>query len=112
MPSETLITIIGNLIDNAFEAMNAAGDRFDRPRELLFGIYSAPGSLMIDVNDTGVGIRREDMDKVFLDGYSSKGEGRGTGLYQVKCMTENLGGQISIDSKYGVGTSVNVSFGK
>lgn len=112
IPAETLITIIGNLIDNAFEAMNAADDRFDRPRELMFGIYSAPGSLMIEVNDTGAGIRQEDMDKVFMNGYSSKGEGRGTGLYQVKCMAENLGGQISIDSKYGVGTSVAVSFGK
>ena len=111
IPTETLITVIGNLIDNAFDAMNEATDDFDRPKELLFGIYSKQGSLLITANDTGVGIKQEDLDKVFLNGYSTKGEGRGTGLYQVKQMVKNLGGEIILESKAGMGTSITVSFG-
>ena len=110
--TETLITIIGNLIDNAFDAMNEANDCFENPKELLFGIYSKQDSLLITANDTGVGIKRENMDKVFLNGYSTKGEGRGTGLYQVKRLVENLGGEILLDSQFGTGTSITVTFGK
>lgn len=112
IPTETLITVLGNLIDNAFDAMNDENGDFDKPKELLFGIYSKPGSLLITAADTGVGIRQEDMDKVFLNGYSTKGEGRGTGLYQVKQMVENLGGIITLESQSGSGTSVTVTFGK
>jgi sensor histidine kinase regulating citrate/malate metabolism len=104
--------VIGNLIDNAFDAMNEANGDYDKPKELLFGIYSKQGSLLITANDTGVGIKQENMEKVFLNGYSTKGEGRGTGLYQVKRMVENLGGEIAIESQFGTGTTVTVSLGK
>ena len=112
IPAETLITVIGNLIDNAFDAMNEANGDDDKPKELLFGIYSKQGSLLITANDTGVGIKQENMEKVFLNGYSTKGEGRGTGLYQIKRMVENLGGEIAIESQFGTGTTVTVSLGK
>jgi sensor histidine kinase regulating citrate/malate metabolism len=112
IPTETLITVIGNLIDNAFDAMNEASGDYDKPKELLFGIYSKQDSLLITANDTGVGIKQENMEKVFLNGYSTKGEGRGTGLYQVKRMVENLGGEITLESQFGTGTSVTVSLGK
>jgi len=112
IPTETLITVIGNLIDNAFDAMNDADGDFDKPKELLLGIYSNPGSLVIMANDTGVGIKQEDKGKVFLNGYSTKGEGRGTGLYQTKQMVENLGGLITLESQLGSGTTVTVTFGE
>ena len=112
IPTETLITVIGNLVDNAFDAMNEANGDYDKPKELLLGIYSGQGSLLITANDTGVGIKSENMEKVFQNGYSTKGEGRGTGLYQVKRMVENLGGEITIESQFGTGTTVTVSLGK
>jgi sensor histidine kinase regulating citrate/malate metabolism len=110
-PSEMLITVIGNIMENAFEAMNEAIS-FEQPKELLFGIFSNPGAMLITVDDTGKGIREEDMEHIFENGYSTKGEGRGTGLYQVKTMVESLGGKISIESQYGVGTSFSISFRK
>lgn len=112
LPSETLVTVIGNLIDNAFEAMNSKEEAYDGPKELLFGIYSKPGALLITVDDTGIGFSKAEADKVFENGYSTKGEGRGTGLYQVKTMVEGLGGKITVESQFGVGTSFSVSFAK
>ena len=112
IPTETLVTIIGNLIDNAFDAMNEANTDLEKPKELLFGIYSKPNALLITANDTGVGIKEENKEQVFENGYSTKGKGRGTGLYQVKRLVENLGGEILLDSQYGTGTSVTVTFDK
>ena len=112
IPTETLVTIIGNLIDNAFDAMNDANTDLEKPKELLFGIYSKPNALLITANDTGVGIKEENKEQVFENGYSTKGKGRGTGLYQVKRLVENLGGEVLLDSQYGTGTSVTVTFDK
>lgn len=109
LPSEVLVTIIGNLIDNAFESMNENND-YSVQKELLFGIYSKPGAVLITTDDTGSGISAENMEHIFENGYSTKGEGRGTGLYQVKSMIDALGGKITAESQVGVGTSFSVSF--
>lgn len=109
LPSEMLITVIGNLLDNAFDAMNENAD-YKGHKELMFGIYSKPGAVLITVDDTGSGIKSEDMDFIFDNGFSTKGEGRGTGLHQVKAMVENFGGKITVESQEGVGTSFSVSF--
>ena len=111
LPSELLVTIIGNLIENAFEAMNDTMD-YDVQKELIFGIYSRPGAVLITTDDTGVGISEENLHRIFDNGFSTKGEGRGTGLYQVKEMVECYGGVIAVESQEGVGSSFSVSFTK
>lgn len=112
LPSEVLITVVGNLIENAFEAMNKKDVEKDARKELLLGIYSKPNAVLITVDDTGVGIPPDCIDRIFEDGYSTKGENRGTGLYQVKTMVDNLGGQITVESQPDVGASFSVSFSK
>ncbi len=107
---EILVTIIGNLIENAFEAMCEEAEDFDVQNELVFGIYSRPGAVLITADDTGTGIAEEHLEHIFENKYSTKGEGRGTGLYQVKNLVESLGGTISVETQVGVGTSFSVSF--
>lgn len=109
LPSEMLITVIGNLLNNAFESMNEEHE-FETQKELLFGIYSRPGAILITVDDTGSGISPKDIPHIFENGYSTKGENRGTGLYQVKTMVENFGGTITVESQEGIGTSFSISF--
>jgi len=109
LPSEMLITVIGNLLNNAFESMNE-DHQFETQKELMFGIYSRPGAVLITVDDTGTGISSKDMPHIFENGYSTKGEGRGTGLYQAKNMIENFGGTITVESQDGIGTSFSISF--
>ena len=111
LPREVLITIIGNLIDNAFDAMNG-DETANKPKELLFGIFSKPGALLITIDDTGVGIPEGSREKIFENGYSTKGTGRGTGLYTVKKAVEGLNGRILVESQEGVGTSFCVTFTK
>ena len=111
LPSEALVTVIGNLLDNAFDAMNENAD-YRAPKELLFGIYSRPGAVLITVDDTGCGIDKQDIDRIFENGYSTKGDGRGTGLYQVKSIVDRLGGTVTVESQKDAGTSFSVSFAK
>ena len=79
-------------------------------KELQFGIYSKPDAVLITVDDTGVGISKENLSHIFDNGFSTKGEGRGTGLYQVKELIEAHGGQITVESRENAGTSFTVSF--
>lgn len=111
LPPEMLVTVIGNLLDNAFDAMNESID-YKEHKELLFGIYSKPGAVLITVDDTGSGIKADNLDFIFENGFSTKGEGRGTGLYQVKAMVENFDGKITVESQENVGSSFTISFVK
>ena len=99
IPSEALVTITGNLIDNALDSMNSEGDFMKKSHELTFGVYTKPENLLITVKDNGTGIPEEIKDKVFENGFSTKGSGRGVGLYHTKQLVESLGGTISFETQ-------------
>lgn len=107
IPSEALVTITGNLIDNALDSMNK--DTSKNEKELSLGIYTRPGELLIIVKDTGTGIPEEIKEKIFENGFSTKGEGRGIGLYHVKQLVSSLGGTITVESQVGTGTCFMVN---
>lgn len=107
IPSEALVTITGNLIDNALDSMNM--DTSKTEKELSLGVYTRPDELLIIVRDTGTGIPEEIKDKIFENGFSTKGEGRGIGLYHTKQLIESLGGKITVESQVGIGTSFMIN---
>ncbi|MEG6586700.1 DcuS/MalK family sensor histidine kinase [Dendrosporobacter sp. 1207_IL3150] len=84
-----LVTIIGNLIENAFDAV--AG-RARREVSLLLSYYD--GYLTIEVSDTGAGVPQELEENIFDLGVSTKPGERGIGLHLVKRNLDSLGGQI------------------
>lgn len=86
-----LITIIGNLIDNAFEAVADQS-----VREVLFFITDMGRDIVIEVSDTGPGVPPDKTEAVFERGYSSKGRKRGYGLANVKDSVRELGGWIEL----------------
>ncbi len=112
VPSEALVTIAGNLIDNALDAMNLQMSDLNRSRELIFGVFTKPGELLITVQDTGCGIAPEIQDRIFEKGFSTKGSGRGVGMYHTKQLVESLGGKITFESEKDAGTCFMVSLGK
>lgn len=112
VPSDALVTITGNLIDNALDEMNLNEHNFDKVKELVFGVYTKPGSLLITVKDSGRGIPEEIGDKIFERGFSTKGTGRGIGLFHTKQLVESMGGQISYESQEGRGTCFMVRLEK
>ena len=107
IPTETFITITGNLIQNAFDSLNA---KSDDNKQVFVGLYSKPDAVLITVEDSGDGMKQEIIEHIFENGFSTKGEGRGTGLYRVKSLSDEFGGKITVESTVGVGTTVAVSF--
>lgn len=106
LPSGDLITIIGNLTENAMDSLN---EKNELPKELTVGIFTKPHAMIITVDDTGNGISEENREKIFENGFSTKGDGRGTGLHLIKQLIEKHNGTISVESEEGVGTSFTVT---
>lgn len=79
-------------------------------------IHDFKGFTDIAITDTGVGVSKEDLDKIFDRFYraepsrSRKTGGSGLGLSIVKSSVEYLGGKINIESQLGKGTTVTLSF--
>ena len=107
LPSEALVTITGNLIDNALDSMNMDTSKIEK--ELSLGVYTRPDKLLIIVKDTGCGIPDDIKDKIFENGFTTKGEGRGIGLYHTKQLITSLGGKITVESQAGTGTCFMVN---
>ncbi|MGG1219706.1 DcuS/MalK family sensor histidine kinase [Priestia endophytica] len=95
-----LITIIGNLIDNAIDAV-AKGER----KEVTVNLHYKNNRLTIEVNDTGAGISEEVQKNLFVKGFSTKGDNRGIGLYLVERSVRELGGYIDVESTPSEGTT-------
>ncbi len=99
-----LITIVGNLIDNALDAVADAGCK-----RVELGFAVAGGGLTITVADSGPGIDPEVGDGIFAKGYSTKAADRGLGLYLVACGLERLGGRIAVSAGDGGGACFTVT---
>ncbi|PLR71190.1 DcuS/MalK family sensor histidine kinase [Bacillus sp. UMB0728] len=98
-----LITIIGNLIDNALEAVSG------RPvKKVELMLDYAEEILTIEVRDTGSGMTKEIQDRISEKGFSTKGKDRGFGLYLVTQAADKLEGELIISSKAGKGTQFAV----
>ncbi len=101
--TQELITIIGNLVDNAMEAIaNSLVKKVDLKLDYAEDI------LTIEVKDTGMGMTNAIQNKIFDKGFSTKGENRGVGLYLLAQGIERLEGDLIISSKPGKGTNFAV----
>ncbi|MCL6638197.1 MAG: sensor histidine kinase [Firmicutes bacterium] len=102
LESSAMVVIIGNLIENALEAVRMMpADR----RKIYFSMVDKADTLTISVRDLGPGIPVKDRDLIFEHGYSTKDPtGRGIGLYLVKHYVELAGGTITLHFPGGAGT--------
>jgi sensor histidine kinase regulating citrate/malate metabolism len=102
IPGEDLITILGNLLDNAIEAV-ASGPAAGGWVELSL-LAEEAGTLHIMVCDDGPGVSADPLESVFGEGWSTKpgrapgGRGRGYGLAAVRNTVMRLDGTISVSN--------------
>lgn len=68
-------------------------------------LLSASEKGLVGYYDTGPGMTQEVQQHIFERGFSTKGEGRGTGLSLVKDTLDAYNGTIRVESEPGVGTS-------
>ncbi|MDZ4618525.1 sensor histidine kinase [Bacillus cereus] len=89
-----LITILGNIIDNAFDAVNEREEK-----RVSFFVTDIGHDIVFEVIDSGIGIPAEKITTIFQKGFSTKGTDRGYGLANVKEMVDLLGGTIEIQNE-------------
>lgn len=101
-----VVTVLGNLLENAFDALAEAV----RKEIVLFLDYRPEHKrLFCSVQDSRPGIQQRDAPFIFHKGYSTKGENRGFGLYLVKQSLEIAGGTIAWDYREDAGTTFRVT---
>ena len=94
-----LITALGNLIENALDAMEG-----QQEGEIGLLLHYQNGWLSCEVSDDGPGIDPTQLESIFTKGFSTKGDNRGVGLFLARQQIQNLGGDISVESEPGVFT--------
>ena len=102
--------VIFNLMDNAVKYKRA-----DVPLHLEVRTWNEPGKLMVSVSDNGIGIKRDDLKKIFdrfyrvHTGNRHDVKGFGLGLAYVKKVIVNHKGNIKAESELGAGTKFIIS---
>lgn len=98
-----LITVVGNLIDNALDAVAASQNGSVRWVEV--SIHQEAGDVVIKVHDSGPGIAVDHSEQIFSEGYTTKlaapGGRRGLGLALVKQVAARRGGEVTVVNQGG-----------
>jgi len=97
-----------NLLKNAIEAMPQGGKLRLKIRYLPQDSTKNKDRVLVRVSDTGIGIKQPDLQYIFRPFYSTKPKGTGLGLCFCQRVTEEHGGEISVRSQVGKGTSFTV----
>ncbi len=92
-----------NLYLNAFEAMENGGTLFVELRR-----DESSGAVSIIISDTGIGIKDEDLNRIFDPYFTTKSSGTGLGLAIVHKIVESHGGEVRVESRKGEGTVVTI----
>ncbi len=96
---QALTTILGNLIDNAFDAVSGPGVDTGKPGRVLVAIVEDDDGVTVRVADNGPGIPAGAAETIFTDGYTTKPATgslrRGLGLALVHRLVQRLGGTIT-----------------
>jgi signal transduction histidine kinase/DNA-binding response OmpR family regulator len=98
-----LTQVVGNLIFNAVEAMPSGGT-------LGFRTFAEDDSVVIEVEDTGIGMSEETKARFFEPFYTTKPNGQGLGTSIVYGIVTRHQGKISVTSEEGRGTTVRIAF--
>ena len=98
--------ILLNIIMNALHAMEQDGGKL-----LVETASAGSDAICFTITDNGPGIPAESMERIFDRYYTTKkpGEGTGLGLFVTKKLVENMGGEITVTSRKGGGTTFVVA---
>ena len=92
---QRLMQIVINLVKNAKEALR---EQPDRERKLIVRTKNIDTRLIIEVADTGVGIKSDQLTKIFSHGYTTKASGHGFGLHSCANAATEMEGKLTASS--------------
>ncbi len=86
-----IVIVLGNLIENAFDAAKG----YSKNPEVFVSIKQTETSIKIEISDNGSGIDGNLKDKIFEPGFTTKQNGTGYGLSNVRSRVNVANGEIS-----------------
>ena len=103
--------IFGNLLENAVKYREP-----QRPLKIMIRAHESPGRrIIVEIEDNGRGIAKADHERVF-ELFRRSGDqdlpGEGIGLAHARTMMRNLGGDITLASELGQGTTIKLNLPK
>lgn len=98
----TIKRILSNLLNNAYEALNHDGG------EININLLENDGFYLIDIIDNGCGISNKNLKFLCRNGFTTKKNGSGLGLYHAKEALAQWGAMLEIFSIQGKGTKIRV----
>jgi len=106
--SNRLKQVFINVMQNAREALPDGGAIY-----ISTNIFQ-DNSALIQFRDTGCGMNKDQLNKIFCTSYTTKADGKGSGLGLSVCKTiiEEFGGTIDLESNIGEGTVVSIKIPK
>ena len=96
--------VLMNLLLNAADAVSGAA-----VKQIRVATRAAGERVELSVADTGQGMAPEVLARAFEEGFTTKAEGSGIGLFMCRTLIERGGGNIALESRVGAGTTVTVS---
>lgn len=102
---DILELVLINLINNSIDALKETGREAG---EIRLRISEEKDKLIICFSDNGQGIPEDRIASVFNPFFTTKDSGTGLGLYIVNSELSGIGGHISLESKYGEGTTFHI----
>ena len=105
LSAQELVTIIGNLIENAFHAV----EHVTGVRQVQFFIQQTVDGLTIIVDDTGCGMTDAQITELLHGNFTTRGEGHGIGFGLIQEIIDKHHGYLSIESEPDVGSSFTIS---
>ncbi|AOZ99179.1 two-component sensor histidine kinase [Flavobacterium commune] len=100
-----LIRIITNLVKNAIQSIPEEQET----KTVKVTVKKESNNVLILVEDNGIGIKAEDMNRIFEPKFTTKSSGMGLGLGIIKNIIENYKGTIVFDTEFGKGTCFTVA---
>lgn len=106
--AEDMVTIIGNLIDNAFDATLSKSKEVVEP--IIVSVTDFGQEVIIEVEDKGCGLPQAFSFKQLTQrGVSTKSEqGRGVGLHLIQQLVDHYRGEFTVRSEAGKGTLMTI----
>jgi signal transduction histidine kinase len=98
--------VVNNVVDNAVKYLAR-----DRPGRIAVTVNQAPGRIAIAVTDNGRGIAEQDLERVFelfRRAGAQDRPGEGIGLAHVRALVRRLGGEITVRSELGRGSTFQI----
>ena len=105
---DKLARIVSNLIENAIDAVTQPADRPVSPARVQVRCSREKDTVRIEICDNGPGIDHETLKHVFRPFFTTRVEGNGLGLPLVRKLTEEMGGEVYVDTQPLQGTTVRL----